>query len=279
MSKYNSRRKLNRNYGFTDKIHEDFNNPSDCNRCQDMCSPDKNDHQTTTSNYEDNQSDNTSSKLDVKQNLNNAPKLKLINDYKMSLIKSRKHAIQLLKAKNPIPNLSEIQCSYELLNQRNHSLIQQVMRKLKIQAEQSNQELNNSVKLLKNMLHRSRKQNIRFKRIIESVKTHLIKLHDTIKQVDMENDQITSEHRSENNLSLTLEKMNCKKFIKEISHNISHQLQELINHKRIEHLNMKNKIVTLENETKRRRHCIEELKIRLQCVLTKQTDLQNDLVS
>ncbi|VDO22429.1 unnamed protein product [Schistosoma margrebowiei] len=90
-------------------------------------------------------------------------------------------------------------------------------------------------------------------------------------------------------LSQTQQKMQAKttsvaaasaaKFIKEFSDNIIHQLQEAVDRKRIEHNNMKNKINTLENETKRRRQYIEELKIRLQCVLTEQIDLRNDLLT
>ncbi|CAH8621494.1 unnamed protein product [Schistosoma bovis] len=198
-----------------------------------------------------------------------------IQHHKLSWLKSRKRAIELLKAQNTIPHLSEIQCSYELLNQRYNSLIQQyqVMRKLKLTAEQSNHELNNVIESLSNMLHRSRKQNIRTKRTIESIKMHLIKLYDTIKQLNIDNNQ------SENNTSQSLENMNSKKFIKEFSDNIIHQLQEAIDRKRTEHNNMKNKINTLENETKRRRQYIEELKIRLQCVLAEQIDLRNDLLT
>uniref|UniRef100_A0A095C8R3 Uncharacterized protein n=1 Tax=Schistosoma haematobium TaxID=6185 RepID=A0A095C8R3_SCHHA len=240
--------------------------------------PKKNDHPLMRLNHDDNDHnklDITYSELIIKQHLNNEPKLKLINNYKTSLIKSRKRAIELLKAQNTIPHLSEIQCSYELLNQRYNSLIQQyqVMRKLKLTAEQSNHELNNVIESLSNMLHRSRKQNIRTKRTIESIKMHLIKLHDTIKQLNIDNNQ------SENNTSQSLENMNFKKFIKEFSDNIIHQLQEAIDRKRIEHNNMKNKINTLENETKRRRQYIEELKIRLQCVLAEQIDLRNDLLT
>ncbi|CAH8635390.1 unnamed protein product [Schistosoma rodhaini] len=280
--KYHSRRKFKLNYRTKREIQQDFNHLSDCNQCQDVEGPRKNDNQLMTLNHDDNnQSDATSSELIMKQNLNNEPKLKLINNYKTSLIKSRKRAIQLLKAHNKLPHLTEIQCSYELLSQRNNSLLQQyqVMRKLKITAEQSNQELNNLVESLSSMLHRSRKQNIQAKRTIESIKMHLIKLQDTIKQLNMENNQITTVHQSENNTSSTLDNMNSKKFIKEFSDDIIHQLQEAINRKRIEHINMKNKIITLENETKRRRHYIEELRIRLQCVLAEQTDLRNDLLT
>uniref|UniRef100_A0A5K4F0P1 Centrosomal protein of 162 kDa n=1 Tax=Schistosoma mansoni TaxID=6183 RepID=A0A5K4F0P1_SCHMA len=272
--KYHSRRKFKLNYRTKREIQQDFNHLSDCNQCQDVEGPRKNDNQLMTLNHDDNnQSDATSSELIMKQNLNNEPKLKLINNYKTSLIKSRKRAIQLLKAHNKLPHLTEIQCSYELLSQRNNSLLQQIT------AEQSNQELNNLVESLSSMLHRSRKQNIQAKRTIESIKMHLIKLQDTIKQLNMENNQITTVHQSENNTSSTLDNMNSKKFIKEFSDDIIHQLQEAINRKRIEHINMKNKIITLENETKRRRHYIEELRIRLQCVLAEQTDLRNDLLT
>ncbi|CAH8655607.1 unnamed protein product [Schistosoma rodhaini] len=280
--KYHSRRKFKLNYRTKREIQQDFNHLSDCNQCQDVEDPRKNVNQLMTLNHDDNnQSDATSSELIMKQNLNNEPKLKLINNYKTSLIKSRKRAIQLLKAQNKLPHLTEIQCSYELLSQRNNSLLQQyqVMRKLKITAEQSNQELNNVVESLSSMLHRSRKQNIQAKRTIESIKMHLIKLQDTIKQLNMENNQITTVHQSVNNTSSTLDNINSKKLIKEFSDDIIHQVQEAINRKRIEHINMKNKIITLENETKRRRHYIEELRIRLQCVLAEQTDLRNDLLT
>ncbi|RTG88271.1 WAS/WASL-interacting protein [Schistosoma bovis] len=239
--KYHSRRTFKLNSKNTTINQKNFNDPNDCNQHSSMNSSKKNDHPLMRLNHDDNdhnQSDITYSELIIKQHLNNEPKLKLINNYKTSLIKSRKRAIELLKAQNTIPHLSEIQCSYELLNQRYNSLIQQyqVMRKLKLTAEQSNHELNNVIESLSNMLHRSRKQNIRTKRTIE-------------------------------------------KFIKEFSDNIIHQLQETIDRKRIEHNNMKNKINTLENETKRRRQYIEELKIRLQCVLAEQIDLRNDLLT
>ncbi|CAH8615074.1 unnamed protein product [Schistosoma bovis] len=276
--KYHSRRTFKLNSKNTTINQKNFNDPNDCNQHSSMNSSKKNDHPLMRLNHDDNdhnQSDITYSELIIKQHLNNEPKLKLINNYKTSLIKSRKRAIELLKAQNTIPHLSEIQCSYELLNQRYNSLIQQyqVMRKLKLTAEQSNHELNNVIESLSNMLHRSRKQNIRTKRTIESIKMHLIKLYDTIKQLNIDNNQ------SENNTSQSLENMNSKKFIKEFSDNIIHQLQEAIDRKRIEHNNMKNKINTLENETKRRRQYIEELKIRLQCVLAEQIDLRNDLLT
>ncbi|VDP77075.1 unnamed protein product [Schistosoma mattheei] len=88
--------------------------------------------------------------------------------------------------------------------QRSKQLQYQVMRKLKLTAEQSNHELNNVIESLSNMLHRSRKQNIRTKRTIESIKMHLIKLYDTIKQLNIDNNQ------SENNTSQSLENMNSK---------------------------------------------------------------------
>ncbi|CAH8619606.1 unnamed protein product [Schistosoma margrebowiei] len=274
--KYHSRRTFKLNSKNTTINQKNFNDPNDCNQHPYMNSSKKNDNPLMRLNYDDNdhnKSDITYSNLIIKQHLNKEPKLKLINNYKTSLIKSRKRAIELLKAQNTIPHLSEIQCSYELLNQRYNSLIQQyqVMRKLKLTAEQSNHELNNVIESLSNMLHRSRKQNIRTKRTIESIKMHLMKLYDTIKQLNIDNNQ------SENNTLQSLDNMNSKKFIKEFSDNIIHQLQEAVDRKRIEHNNMKNKINTLENETKRRRQYIEELKIRLQCVLAEQIDLRNDL--
>ncbi|CAI2732790.1 unnamed protein product [Schistosoma spindalis] len=277
--KSNSRRTFQLNSKNINVNQKNFNSPKDCNQYQDMNSSTKNDdplnHDGNDDHDDQNKSDITYSELIIKQNLNNEPKLKWINNYKTSLIKSRKRAIELLKAQNNIPHLSEIQCSYELLNQRYNSLIQQyqVMRKLKLTAEQSNHELNNLVESLRNMLHRSRKQNIRTKRTIESIKVHLIKLYDTIKQLNIDNNQ------SENNTSQSLGNMNSKRFIKEFSDDIIHELQEAIDHKRIEHTNMKNKINTLETETKRRRQYIEEMKIRLQCVLNEQIDLRNDLLT
>ncbi|CAH8619477.1 unnamed protein product [Schistosoma margrebowiei] len=276
--KYHSRRTFKLNSKNTTINQKNFNDPNDCNQHPYMNSSKKNDNPLMRLNYDDNdhnKSDITYSNLIIKQHLNKEPKLKLINNYKTSLIKSRKRAIELLKAQNTIPHLSEIQCSYELLNQRYNSLIQQyqVMRKLKLTAEQSNHELNNVIESLSNMLHRSRKQNIRTKRTIESIKMHLMKLYDTIKQLNIDNNQ------SENNTLQSLDNMNSKKFIKEFSDNIIHQLQEAVDRKRIEHNNMKNKINTLENETKRRRQYIEELKIRLQCVLAEQIDLRNDLLT
>ncbi|CAH8619593.1 unnamed protein product [Schistosoma margrebowiei] len=230
--KYHSRRTFKLNSKNTTINQKNFNDPNDCNQHPYMNSSKKNDNPLMRLNYDDNdhnKSDITYSNLIIKQHLNKEPKLKLINNYKTSLIKSRKRAIELLKAQNTIPHLSEIQCSYELLNQRYNSLIQQ------------------------------------------SIKMHLMKLYDTIKQLNIDNNQ------SENNTLQSLDNMNSKKFIKEFSDNIIHQLQEAVDRKRIEHNNMKNKINTLENETKRRRQYIEELKIRLQCVLAEQIDLRNDL--
>ncbi|CAH8619534.1 unnamed protein product [Schistosoma margrebowiei] len=232
--KYHSRRTFKLNSKNTTINQKNFNDPNDCNQHPYMNSSKKNDNPLMRLNYDDNdhnKSDITYSNLIIKQHLNKEPKLKLINNYKTSLIKSRKRAIELLKAQNTIPHLSEIQCSYELLNQRYNSLIQQ------------------------------------------SIKMHLMKLYDTIKQLNIDNNQ------SENNTLQSLDNMNSKKFIKEFSDNIIHQLQEAVDRKRIEHNNMKNKINTLENETKRRRQYIEELKIRLQCVLAEQIDLRNDLLT
>ncbi|TNN05933.1 hypothetical protein EWB00_008765, partial [Schistosoma japonicum] len=206
--KYNTKHKWKLN---PRKLHLNFNNSYNYNQ-------NNIDNQIITSNHnnDDHESNVTCSKLKKWKYSNNTPKLKLINDYRTSLIKSRKHAIQLLNTQNKLPYLSEIQCSYELLNQRNNSLLQQyqVMRKLKIQKEQSNHELNNLVESLSSILHRSRKQNIQSKRIIENLKTYLYKLCHTINQFISANDQVTNVHYdnklpSENiNSKLTKEKTN-----------------------------------------------------------------------
>ncbi|KAH8856399.1 WAS/WASL-interacting protein [Schistosoma japonicum] len=236
------------------KLHLNFNNSYNYNQ-------NNIDNQIITSNHnnDDNESNLTCSKLKKWKYSNNTPKLKLINDYRTSLIKSRKHAIQLLNTQNKLPYLSEIQCSYELLNQRNNSLLQQC---IPIDQHKIVSRLFNShVESLSSILHKSRKQNIQSKRIIENLKTYLYKLCHTINQFISGNDQVTNVHYDN---KLPSENINSKKSIRQFFHHINHQLQEVINTKQIEQLNMKTKITTLENEAKRRRHCIQELRLRLQ---------------
>ncbi|KAK4467911.1 hypothetical protein MN116_008520 [Schistosoma mekongi] len=273
-----SRIKCNKKHKWKLNSRKHYINFNNCNNYN----QNKIDHQMITSNdYDDNQSSVTCSKLKVWKYSNNTPKLKLINDYRISLIKSRKRAIQLLNTQNKLPHLSEIQCSYELLNQRNNSLLQQyqVMRKLKIQKDQSNHELNSLVESLSSILHRSRKQNIRSKRIIENLKTYLYKLYHTINQFIMKNDQDINVHDQTDSNKLLTESINSKKSIRQFFHHINQQLQEVINNKQIEQFNMKTKITTLENEAKRRRQCIQELRLRHQNILNEQINLRNELLT
>ncbi|VDP97312.1 unnamed protein product [Trichobilharzia regenti] len=102
-----------------------------------------------------------------------AQESKLINNSKTRPMKSKEHGIQLLQLNNTISQLSEIQSSYNMLNQRNNSLIQQyqAMRTGKLKAEQLNKDLNNLIESLSNALRRSKRQNLQSKCIIEVSKS------------------------------------------------------------------------------------------------------------
>ncbi|CAH8598467.1 unnamed protein product [Heterobilharzia americana] len=121
-------------------------------------------------------------------------RLNLSNDLRTSELKSRKHAIHFFKLEDKISQLSQVQSSYTLLNQRNNSLIQQ-------------------------------------------------------------------------------------QFMNEFSYRIDVLLKEVLNNQKIECLHLKEKMITQENEGKRRRRCIEELRVRLHVVLQEQTNLRNDLIT